>query len=239
MQLVEPGRHWQQLDRSDAQALQMRNRGRLGKAGNRASKFAGDAGMLLAVAAHMHLIEHGFAPGASGRGQAVGQTDLTGHPALRHEGRAVAMVEGMAALGMIGLKPKHRVMPLEAADQLSGIRVEQQLVGIEAMPVIRGIRAVGAKAIDHPGLRFRHESVKDIAGAAWQVKARDFLLAGGIEQTQLDALGVVRPDRDIDAIALDMSAEFFGAADFHRCHRAAFSTRAASGGRRRLTEAGQ
>ena len=217
----------------------MRNRGRLGKAGNRAAMFAGNARMLLAVAAHMHLIEHGFTPGASGRGQAVGSADRACHPALRHEGRAVAMIEGVAALGMIGLITQNRVMPLEAADQLAGIRIEQQLVGIEAMPVIRGIRSVGAQAIDQPGLRFRHEPVKHIAGAAWQVEARDFVLAGGIEQTQLDALGMMRPDRDIDAIALDMSAEFFGAAGFHRGHRLAFSTRAASGGRRRLTEAGQ
>jgi len=145
----------------------------------------------------------------------------------------------MAAFGVIGLVAEHRVMPLESSDQLAGIRVEQQLVGIEAMPVIRGIKAMRAQAIDHPGLRFRHESVKDIAGTAWQVESRDFLLTGRVEQTQLDALGMMRPDRDIDAIALDMSAEFFGAAGFHRGHRLAFSTRAASGGRRRLTEAGQ
>ena len=238
MQLAEPGRHRQQLDRGDAQALEMRNRGRLGKAGNRAPQLAGNARMLLTVAAHMHLIEHRLAPGASGRGQAVGAANQTCNPALRHEGCAVAVIEGMAALGMIGLIAEHRVMPPETADQLAGIRVEQQLVRIEAMPVIRRIRAMGPQAIDQTGLRFGKESVKDIAGAAWQVNARDFLLAGGIEQTQLDALGMMRPDCNVDAVALDMGTEFFRAADVHRCHRAAFSTRAASGGRRRLTEAG-
>ena len=217
----------------------MRNRGRLGQAGNRAAMFAGNARMLLAVTAHMHLIEHGFTPGASGRGQAVGSADRACHPALRHEGRAVAPIEGVAAFGVIGLKPKHRVMPLELADQLPGIGVEQQLVGIEAVPVVRRIRTMRAQAIDQSCLRLWQKSVKDIAGATGQVDALDFVLAERIEQTQLDALGMMRPDRDIDAIVLDMGAEFVGAAGLNQCHGMAFRTSAASGGKRRLADAGQ
>ena len=73
-----------------------------------------------------------------------------------------------------------------------------------------GIRLVGpvnAIAVDGAGPRGRDVAVPDFVGVFGQVDALDFLLAGIIEEAELDLGGVRREQREIDAEAVPCRPE--------------------------------
>ena len=57
--------------------------------------------------------------------------------------RAVAFVEGEVLVGMVELVAEQLRSPAQLADQLLGIGIDQQLVGIEAMAGVRLDRVRG------------------------------------------------------------------------------------------------
>ena len=80
--------------------------------------------------------------------------------------------------------------PVELAHNVARVGVEQQLAGIEAVPLVGPPGAVGAQAIHQAGLRPRQVTVPDIDGMARKRQARQFLFALGIEQAQFHGLGM-------------------------------------------------
>ncbi|MNV94385.1 hypothetical protein D3C71_1891740 [compost metagenome] len=88
---------------------------------------------------------------------------------------------------------------MHRAGQLAGVGVQQQLVRIEAVPVLRVVRAMGAVAIDQPGLSVRQIAVPDLIGAFRQIEAAQFLAAFRVEQAQFHAGGVGGEDREVHA----------------------------------------
>src|SRR5690606_38406431 len=75
--------------------------------------------------------------------------------ALGHEGRAVALIETQIAVRMPDGVAEQRFGPTQLADQLLGIGVDQQLVGVEAMSCFRLVGAMYTVAIDLPGMGIR------------------------------------------------------------------------------------
>ncbi len=89
--------------------------------------------------------------------------------------------------------------PGEAADDLARIRVEQQLVRIEAMAVLGLIRPMRAQAVDQAGADAFEETVEDAVVRAVQRVALQFARAAGVEHAEFDLGGVVGEDGEVDA----------------------------------------
>ena len=117
---------------------------------------------------------------------------------------------------------EHRRVPSERTDELARIRVEQQLVRVEAVALARRVRAVCAQTVDQARTRAGQPAVKDFAGVAWERGARELVLAVGVEHAEFDARGMPRADGEGDAVALDMRTERARAAGLEpkrRAHR--------------------
>jgi hypothetical protein len=82
------------------------------------------------------------------------------YPRLQCLRAVVTRVVGQRALGVIEDVGMVFGTPLEAAQNLARMRIEQQLVRIEAVPVLRLIRSVRAQAVDQAGRGTGQETMK-------------------------------------------------------------------------------
>ena len=87
--------------------------------------------------------------------------------ALEIERRAVALVEGQVIAGF-DLVAEQRRVPLQLADQLLGVGIEQELVRIEAVAGRGLVRAMHAISVDRAGARVRKVAVPDFVGVFGQ-----------------------------------------------------------------------
>ena len=158
--------------------------------------------MLHGEAAHVHLVDHHvLARDVRRPVRAPGEGGLQ-HAALGHEGGAVAAVEGQVlALAADGVAIE-RVAPAQLADRILGIGVDQQLVRIEAVAFLGLVGAVDAIAVGHAGARLRQVAVPDVLGALAQHDALQLAAAVVVEQAELDLLGVLGEQREVDAFAI-------------------------------------
>jgi hypothetical protein len=83
--------------------------------------------------------------------------------ALRHERRAVALIEG-GVVPRLHRVPENRWIPLELSEMRDSVGVQQQLVGIEAMPALRLIGPMDAITVNCAGPNIREISVPDLIG---------------------------------------------------------------------------
>ncbi len=104
-------------------------------------------------------------------------------------------------------KAVQRVRPVHIASQRARVGIEQQLVMIEPMAVLRRVRSVRAIAIQHAGGRVRQIAVPDFVGVFRQRVARDLMASGWLEQAQIDPLCVRREHREVDAEPVPRRAE--------------------------------
>ena len=167
----------QQFDGGDAQPLDVIDHRLLAEAGERAAQIFRHGGMALRETAHMRLVDnHAFPRQRIALGVAPREIGVH-HLALRHEGGAVALVEGKVAVFVIERVAEDFRPPLQIANMRLGVRVEQQFVRIEAMAFLGCIRAMHAVAIDRTGLQIRHEDMPDLIGIFGKFDALNFLLA--------------------------------------------------------------
>src|SRR5690606_22406422 len=78
--------------------------------------------------------------------------------------------------------------------------------------LVRGVGAVHPVAVEQPGPRVGQVAVPDEVGALAQLDALDLAPALGVEQAQLDPLGVLRIQREVDAFAVPGGAQGRGPA---------------------------
>ena len=95
----------------------------------------------------------------------------------------------------------------QAADDLLGVRVQQQPVRVEAPPW--AIRAVDTQRVDQAGPGAAHQTVKlaveDAFLRAVQAYPPRGPLARGVEQAQLNGRGMLRRDRHAHPFGADLS----------------------------------
>ena len=115
---------------------------------------------------------------------------------------AVALVEAEIAVGMADGVAEQRFRPFQLAHQLFGVGVDEQLVGVEAMTVLRVVGPVHAIAIDLTGVGVGQVAVPDLVGVLGQFDALDLGFTAGIEQAQLHFGGVCGKDGEIHAQAV-------------------------------------
>src|SRR5690606_12548389 len=123
-----------------------------------------------------------------------------------HERRTVALVESEIVARGADLIAEKLVRPLELPHQRFRVRIENELVRIEAMALRGLVRAVHAIGIDGAGARVGKVAVPDLIGVFGQDDALELALACGVEKTKLDFRRVRREQREIDAEAVPRGA---------------------------------
>ncbi len=125
------------------------------------------------------------------------------------KGGAVAFVEGEVVAGLDLVAEQGRV-PVDMADHLPRIGIDQELAGIEAMPCRGLVVAVHAIAVDRAGPRIRQVAVPDLVGVFGQGDPLDLAVAPGIEQAELDLGRMRREQGEVDAEPVPCRTERVG-----------------------------
>ena len=129
-----------------------------------------------------------------------------------------------------------RVAPYQTVGETSGIRIEQQLVAVEAVAALRLVRAVDPVTVALSGNDIVEIAVPDILGAFGQRDAFDLAAALSVEQAQLDLLRMGGEQREVGAPAIPGRAETIVAAGGDTHHDSSGTRKiAASGGIVRLS----
>src|SRR5580704_333613 len=75
-------------------------------------------------------------------------------------------------------RPEQRVRPPQLAGEPPGVRVEQKLVLVEAVTVLRLIGAAGAKTVDQTGLGVGQVAMPDLVRAHGQLDTINIAVGG-------------------------------------------------------------
>src|SRR6202007_1663556 len=126
---------------------------------------------------------------------------------LRHAASIVAPVEREILARAARAIAEMRIAPDQSAGKVLAGRVWQQLVGIEAVTVLRLIGAVHTVAIDLPRRDVVQVAVPDILAALRQFDALELAAAEIVEQAQLDLGRVGGKQREIGAAAVPACTE--------------------------------
>ena len=131
-----------------------------------------------------------------------------GDHAERHVRAGVLVVAGVRAL--LEVVAEDRRVPLDLAVGGLGVGVEQQLRRVAAEPLLGLVGPVHAVAVALAGLHVRQVAVPDVG-----VDLADLdplLVALGVEQAQLDALGDLAEQREVGAAAVEVRTQGVGGA---------------------------
>ena len=112
------------------------------------------------------------------------------HNRLGHEWCTVQGAEGQIEVWITWLITKHAVMQHKRPVQQCRMGVQQQLVRVKPMAVLRFIGSIGPQAVALPCPKPCHMRVEDIAGASGQEELGNLSLAGFVKQAERDALCV-------------------------------------------------
>src|SRR5690606_29320597 len=107
------------------------------------------------VAAYMGLINDGAVPGHLHRVITSPSECRVDDLALGYKRRAVTLIETEVGIGMADGVTEQRFRPCQFPHQLLGIRVDQQLIGVEPVPCVRLVGAVYPITVYLPGVGIR------------------------------------------------------------------------------------
>ncbi len=134
--VLQEGVHRQQLDRGDAQALQVLDEARVGQRRGGAAQRLAQVLALHRDAAQVGLVDDAVGPGGARRlAVAPVEWQVLDHHGLGHGRRAVAPVQGQVGAGVVQAVAEQRIAPVDRTGELAGVGVQQQLVRVEAVAV--------------------------------------------------------------------------------------------------------
>ena len=194
------------LDRRHAERLDVLDDLRRCQPRERTAMPLRDTRMQPRIAAHVHLIDDGPRGRHSRRRLPVPIETGIDDDGLRHEGCAVALVEREIFVGVADRVAEAGGVPNHAADQLARVRIEQQLVRVEAMPLLGLVGAVHAIPVDEARHSAFEIAVPGLVRVFRQHDALELALAAGVEKAQLDGRCVGREQREVDAVAVPCRA---------------------------------
>ena len=213
--VVDEGVHRQQLDARDAERLDVGDDLLVRQAAEGAALALRHFRVKPGVAAHVRLVDDGAVPRHVVPGLlALPVEARIHHHALRHEGRAVSLVEREVGVPVAQHVAEHRRVPAQAADVRARVRVEQQLVGIEAMALFGRVGPVHAVAVHGAGADLGHVAVPGLVAVFRQLDAF-FFFESMVKETDLDLGRAGGEQREIDALAVPGRAARIRQALFH------------------------
>src|SRR5690554_6309993 len=121
--------------------------------------------------AYMGLVDHGAIPVGLRPGMTPPGERRIYDPGLGHEGRTVALVEAQVRVRRAYGVAEQGLGPLQLADQLLGVGVDQQLVRVETVAGIRLVGPVDPIAVDHARVGIGQVSMPDLVGIFRQFDA--------------------------------------------------------------------
>ena len=189
----------QQLDGGDAERTEVRQRLLGRETGIRAAQVVAHARMTAREPFHVHLVDDGVGPRGRRRPVVLPVEVLVDDDALGDRRRVVVTVRHE-----IGVRIRSRnvrqgvrtVMQHRPLDRLR-IRVDQQLVRIEAVADGRVVRTVHAIPVALPRTDAAHIAMPVERGSLGQLDPR--LAICVVEQAELDATRVLREEREVRA----------------------------------------
>ena len=122
---------------------------------------------------------------------------------------AVAPVDLVLALEAAAV-PVERIVPAHATADLTGVGVEQELGGIEPVPVGRVPVAMHTVSVELAWEHTTQIAVPDILRAAGQADGLMLVALARIEQAEVNRRRVVREECEIDAAAIEMRTQGSG-----------------------------
>ena len=199
-----------QLDRVDAQRLQVLDDRGMGDRGVGAARLLGDVGMGFGQALDVGLVDDGVGVLVVRWPVGAPVEVRVDHHRLRHARRGVVVV---AAVRVAEVVAEQRLIPVEGSVDGLGVRVQQQLVGVAALAAGRIVGAVHAVAVPLARLDVGHEPVPD---ESIDLGQRDPGLGSvRVEQAQLDPLGHLAEQGEVGARAVIGGAQRIGLAPPH------------------------
>ena len=172
-----------------------------------AADLFGDVGVRLRQALDVRLVDDRVGVLVAGRAVDAPVEVRVDDDALGHARRRVVVV---AAVGVAEVVAEQRLIPVERALDGLGVRVEQQLVGVASLARGGVVGAVHPVAVALAGLDVGDEGVPDEPVDLGQREPG--LVAVGVEQAQLDALGGLAEHREVGARAVVGRAQRIGLA---------------------------
>ena len=194
--------HGHELDRGDAEALQVVDDRRAGEARVGAAQLLGHVGVEHGHALDVGLVDDRLVQRRARVAVVVPVEVRVGDDGLGHERRAVVVV---AAVGVAEVVREHGLVPLDLALERLGVGVEQQLGRVAAVAVLGRVGAVDAEAVALARADVGEVAVPAEGRRLGQVDAR--LGAVLVEQAQLDALGDLAEQREVGAAPVVVRAE--------------------------------
>jgi hypothetical protein len=210
MTVVDESLYRQELHRGDAQALEVVDDRRRAQPGIGAAHFGRNMRVQAGEALDVQLIDDGLMPGNIGRAVPVPIKAGIDHLALEHAGRAVAAAEAQILAGAADAVTELGIAPLDGADNRFGVGVQQQLVRIEAVSLLRPIRTMDPVAVQLARTHFRQIGMPDLVGLLAQLDALLFLSPAVVKQAQLDLVGVLGEQGEIDSLSVPGGAQGIG-----------------------------
>ena len=130
--------------------------------------------------------------------------------ALGHPGGVIATVERKIGARRTDAVAEMHVAPDDRAHDHRRVRIEQQLVMVEAVAARRIVRSINAVAVEQTGPRVGQVAVPDRIGVFRERDALDFAPSAGIEKAQIDLFGVLRKQREVYAGAVPSGSQRIG-----------------------------
>ena len=172
----------QQLDGRDAELAQIANR-RLGRqAGVRAAELLGNFFVELREAFDVHFVDERLMRRRFRRAVVAPGERFVDDAASGASAALSSLLNDRSCLLVAEDVARQRVGPIRHAGDRLGVRIEQHLVGVEAMAFVRLVRSVDAVAVELPGPDVGQVDVPDHVGVLGQIDALGLFL-------------VVRPSR--------------------------------------------
>ncbi len=173
----------------------------------------GHAGVQRRHALDVGLVDERPVPRGPGRhvaGPGEGRVD---HDAFRQLARAVSGVLRQVLLGVPDRVAEDLIGRADRARDRHGVGVQEQLVGVEPMAGLRVVGAVDAIAVELARADVRQVAVPHVVRALLQLDAERLLLVSrGLEQTEVDGVGVLREQGEVDALSVPRRPQRVGLA---------------------------
>ena len=217
----------QQLDGGHAELLQVLD-GRLGgEPGVGAAQRLRDLGVEPREALDVELVDDGLVPRRARRGVVAPGEGGVDDGGERGEVRVVAVVEGEVLGRVADPVAEHLVAPLDRAGDGLGVGIEDDLVGVEAVPGGGLVGPVHAVAVELAGLHVGQVGVPDEVGLLGHADAcRLARVLPRVEQAELHRGRVLGEEGEVDAQAVPGRPEGIGPAgpDADGVHRTSSSS---------------